>query len=189
MRPRVPLFTLLLVAANLLAYCLELEAGGQAACEAYGLIPAQFVRTGALTPMFSSLFLHDPAGLAHLAGNMVFLTLFGTLVERGLGRLGFLSLYLTAGAAGGLCHVLVDPTSTSPLVGASGAIFGVLAVAAVLQPRLLGFVVAFVGLNVWHAFMGGAGDVSFGCHIGGFCVGVLVAMVLRAAGNEALEAA
>jgi membrane associated rhomboid family serine protease len=59
----------------------------------------------------------------------------------------------------------------------------------VIRPRLLGFAVAFAGVEIWHALAGGGGNVSFGCHIGGFAAGALVAMMLRVAGNEALEAA
>lgn len=186
---RTPIVTALLVAANLGAYLLELASGGQAACERFGLIPAQFVHEGGLTPLVSSLFLHDPSGLVHLGGNMAFLAVCGALVEGALGGPLLLALYLTAGAAGGLMHVLVNPAATDPLVGASGAIFGILAVAGALRPRLLGFVVAFVGLNVWHAFVGAEGSVSFGAHIGGFCAGFLVVVLLRAAGSEALETA
>ncbi len=189
MKPRAPLFTALLIAANFLAYGLELEAGGQTACEAYGLVPTRFVRSGELGPIFSSLFLHVPGDITHIGGNMLFLAVFGVLVERALGHLRFLGLYLAAGVLGALMHVLVSPTAAEPLVGASGAIFGVLAVAAVLRPRLLGFVVCFVGLNVWHAFFGGAGNVSFGCHIGGFCAGFFVALIMRATDSEALETA
>lgn len=189
MKPRAPLVTLVLVALNLVAYLLELAAGGQASCDAYGLIPARFMRSGDLGPLVTSTFLHDPSNLFHLAGNMAFLAVFGTLVERGLGRLGFLALYLVAGVCGGLTHVLVAPGATDPLVGASGAIFGVLAVAAVLRPRLLGFAVAFAGIEVWHAFFGPSGNVSFGCHLGGFFAGAVVALLLRAVGSEALEAA
>jgi len=188
MRPRAPLFTLLLVAANLVAYSLELGAGGLSACETYGLVPKALMSTGILSPLLTSLFLHDPGALTHIAGNMVFLALFGTLVEGRLGHLRFLALYLAAGVFGGLMHVLVAPGSTDPLVGASGAIFGVLAVAGALYPRLLGFVAAFAGLNIWNAFTGGSGNVSFGCHIGGFIVGFLVVVLLRATDSEALEA-
>lgn len=185
----MPLVTVLLVIANLLAYRLELASGGFSACEAYGLIPAQFIHGGALSPLVSSLFLHDPGAVAHIAGNMIFLALFGALVEGALGAPLFLALYLVAGAVGGLTHVLVDPTATDPLVGASGAIFGVLAVAGALYPRLLGFVVAFAGLNVWHAFMGDAESVSFGTHLGGFFAGFIVVVCLRAARSEILEPA
>src|SRR5512143_208355 len=169
-----PLVTLLLVAANVFAYSLELGAGGQRVCDAYGLVPARFVHEGALAPLVSSMFLHDPASLIHLGGNMAFLALFGVIVEQALGSLSFAGLYLLAGVAGGLFHVFVGPSSNVPLVGASGAIFGVIAVAAVVRPRLLGFAAAFVGLNVWNAFTGGDGDVSFGCHIGGFAGGFLI---------------
>jgi len=185
----MPLVTLFLVAANILAYGLELASGGRSFCEAYGLIPAHFMKSGAVAPLFSSLFLHDPAGLSHLAGNMVALAVFGVVVERALGGFRFLGLYLAAGVLGGLMHVLTASGATDPLVGASGAIFGVLAVAGVLRPRLMGFVAAFVGLNIWNAFTGGGGDVSFGCHIGGFCAGFLVVLLLKACDSEVLEAA
>lgn len=184
---RFPLVTLILVGLNFLAYRLELAAGGMPACEAYGLIPAQIAQDPAR--VLTSLFLHDPASWGHLGGNMAFLLVFGALVEGALGGLGFLALYGLAGAAGGLLHVLCTPTATIPLVGASGAVFGVIAVAAVIRPRLLGFAVAFAGVEIWHALAGGGGNVSFGCHIGGFAAGALVAMMLRVAGNEALEAA
>jgi membrane associated rhomboid family serine protease len=185
----MPLVTVLLVLANVLAYRLELASGGQSFCEAFGLVPAHFVHSGNLAPLFSSLFLHDPSSLFHIAGNMAFLALFGALVERALGSCRFLALYLLAGVVGGLTHAFVSPTSVDPLVGASGAIFGVLAVAGALYPRLLGFVVAFMGINLFHAFFGGGGNVSFGCHIGGFVAGFLVVLVLRVTDSEALEAA
>jgi membrane associated rhomboid family serine protease len=189
MKPRAPLFTIVLVTLNLAAYLLELATGGQAACNAYGLIPAHFAHSGAVWPLLSSMFLHDPSSLLHLGGNMVFLAFFGALVEREIGHLRFLGLYLLAGVLGSLMHVLVNPAATDPLVGASGAIFGVLAVAGALRPRLLGFVVAFVGINIWHAFFGGGGDVSFGCHIGGFCAGFLLVAIMRVTGDEAFEIA
>lgn len=179
--------TLILVALNFVAYLFELASGGQGACEAYGLVPARFVLSGDFSSVLSSMFFHDPSTLVHLLGNMAFLALFGTLVERELGHVRFLGLYLVAGVLGGLMHVLVDPRSTTPLVGASGAIFGVLAVAGALRPRLLGFVAAFAGIQVWHAFTGGAENVSFACHIGGFVAGVIVVAMMRATGSEALE--
>ena len=81
----------------------------------------------------------------------------------------------------------MDPSATEPLVGASGAIFGLVAVAAALRPPLLGFAVAFGAVEVFHAFTGGAGTASFGCHIGGLCAGVLFAALWRDEG--ALETA
>jgi membrane associated rhomboid family serine protease len=185
----MPIVTVLLVAANLLAYRLELASGGQSFCEAFGLVPAHFVHGGNLAPLVSSLFLHDPSSLFHIAGNMAFLALFGALVERALGSCRFLALYLLCGVAGALLHVYVNPASTDPLVGASGAIFGLIAVSAALYPRLIGFAFCFAAINVWHAFFGGGGTVSFGCHLGGFAFGVLVALALRVTDSEILETA
>jgi membrane associated rhomboid family serine protease len=186
---RLPLVTVALILANLMAYTLELADGGLAFCEVHGLVPARFMRTGDLEPLLSSMFLHDPATLWHLGGNMVFLAVFGRLVEGSLGHLRFLVLYLAAGVGGALTHVLVDPTATDPLVGASGAIFGILGVAAVIRPRLLGFVACFFAMNLWDAFTGTGGNVSFGDHIGGFCVGAAFVLAARASQSECLEAA
>jgi membrane associated rhomboid family serine protease len=72
-------------------------------------------------------------------------------------------------------------------VGASGAVFGLVALAGVLRPRLLGFAVALGAVEVFHAFTGGIGNVSFACHIGGFTAGALFAALWRDEG--ALEAA
>jgi membrane associated rhomboid family serine protease len=185
----MPLVTLALVLANILAYLLELGAGGQAACERFGLIPAHFMSTGEISPLVSSMFLHDPSSLLHLGGNMAFLALFGAIVEGTLGGLPLLAVYLLAGIAGGLLHIEVNPSALDPLVGASGGIFGLIAIATALRPRLLGFAVAFAGIEIWHAVMGGAGSVSFGCHLGGFFAGACVVVLLRVTGSEALEAA
>jgi membrane associated rhomboid family serine protease len=119
---------------------------------------------------------------------MAFLAVFGTLVEGSLGFLRFLTLYLVAGVAGALLHVAVDPVATIPLVGASGCVFGILAVAGVLRPHLLGFVMAFAGIEIWHAFAGGAENVSFACHLGGLGAGALFAALWRE-DNNALEIA
>jgi len=178
-------FTALLALALIAAYGLELALGGMPICEAYGLVPAR----PSLESALSAMFLHDPEGVFHVGGNVVFLVVFGGIVERALGSFRFLGLYLAAGLAGAAFHCLVAPSSTDPLVGASGALFGLLAVAAVIRPRLAGFAVAFVGLNIWYAFMGGAGDVSFGCHIGGFFAGFVVVAYMWATRSEALEVA
>jgi membrane associated rhomboid family serine protease len=175
--------TALLVALNLLAFGFELAYGIEPTCYAYGLIPAHFTASGLL----GGLFLH--ASWIHLGGNMACLAFAGTVVERTIGGLRFLALYLAAGVLGGLLHVQVDPTALEPMVGASGAICGVLAVMGALRPRLLGFVVGFVLVNVWYALAGGGGggEVSFGTHIGGFAVGVLAVAGMRV--TSELEAA
>jgi len=186
----IPLVTIFLIAANFLAFQLELASGGMLACQEHGLVPARFLSSGDWTPVFGSLFLHDPSGLDHLGMNMLVLGLFGIVVERSVGHLRFLALYLAAGVLGALLHVLVDPSATQPLVGASGAIFGVVAVGGILRPRLLGFVVALGSIQVWHAFAGDGGDASFGAHIGGLVVGALCGAIWRGIDDDdALETA
>jgi len=175
MKPRTfPLVTGALVAANLAVYAAELAGDGQALCQADGLVPAHF-EPGAI---FTAMFLHDPSGLAHIGGNMVFLAIFGTIVERAFGHVRFAALYLAAGIVGALTHVLVHPAATDAMVGASGAIFGVLAVGAALRSRLLPFVAVFFACQLWGVFAG-ASDVAFGAHIGGFVVGVFVAALAQ----------
>lgn len=178
-----PFATLALAGGLLAGYTLELAHGGARACQTYGFVPARASFETAL----SSLFLHDPSSVLHLGGNLVFLVVFGVIVEGALGSLALLALFAAAGLGGAGVHLLVDPSSTTPLVGASGAIFGVLAVAGILRPRLLGFVLAFAGINILWAFWGGAGDVSFGCHIGGFLVGAIAVGAIRVFDAEALE--
>jgi len=184
MRP--PIATIALILANTAVFSLERAQGGLDACYAHGLIPAKFLATGDAAPIVSSLFLHDPGTVFHLGCNMAFLALFGAVVEREIGALRLVCLFLAAGVLGGLLHVAVSPSAVEPLVGASGAVFGVMAVAGVLRPRLLGFVLAFGAVEVFHAFTGGVGNVSFGCHIGGLVAGALFAALWR---DDALEAA
>jgi membrane associated rhomboid family serine protease len=185
MKRPAPYATAALVALILYGYGLEMAAGGLPPCDAYGLVPAHWT-PGSLV---WSLFLHDPDHWSHVAGNVVCLAYAGRVVERAIGHLALLALYLTAGVAGGLLHVLVDPRSLEPMVGASGAVCGVLAVAGALRPRLLPFVVGFALANVWYALVGGGEGVSFGTHLGGFAVGVLAVAAIKASGSTAMEAA
>jgi membrane associated rhomboid family serine protease len=174
-RKNAPL-TALLAATLVGVYGLELALGGSSVCAAYGFEPAH----PTLGTAVSSMFLHDPDHLLHLGGNLVFLVVFGTVVEKALGSARFLILYLAAGLGGCALHAFVNYGSTTPLVGASGALFGLLALVGTLRSRFLGFVLAFVGVEIWHAFSGAAGSVSFSCHIGGFVVGAFAAMLLQA---------
>lgn len=177
--------TALLVVALVAVFGLELVGGREAFCYTYGFVPAH----AGLETAFFSLWLHDPDSLFHLGGNLVFLVIFGSIVEKSLGSFRFAALYVAAGLGGCAMHWLVAPGSGVPLVGASGCLFGLLAVAGVLRPRLLGFVAAYVGITIWEAFSGGSGNVSFGCHLGGFFAGFVVVMVLWVTNSEALEVA
>lgn len=180
----LPLLTICLIALNLAVYALELTGNGLEFCRTYGSVPSHWNLGSAV----SSLFLHDPTTWSHIGLNMVFLAIFGTLVEGALGHLGFLALYLLAGVAGAFLHAQVA-SGTDPLVGASAAIFGLMAVAGVANRRLLGFALAFAGMETFLAVSGGPATVSHAAHIGGFAAGVAVAGLLRVVGSEALEAA
>jgi membrane associated rhomboid family serine protease len=180
--PALPVATLGPAAVIQGVYGLELAGDGQAVCDAYGLVPARPSLVTALT----SMWLHDPSTFWHAGGNLATLVLVGSRVERAIGSTRFAAIYFVGGLAGAALHLVVDPTSTVPLVGASGALFAVLAVAAVVfGPGMLAFTVVLALTNIVHAF-GAAGPpgVSFGTHLGGFAFGVLVVALARLRGVD-----
>jgi len=149
--------------------------------------------------LVTSMFLHGD--LLHLFGNMVFLLVFGRRVENQFERLNFLAFYLTAGITACLAHMLMEPNSFAPLIGASGAISGVLGafficnprarITLVLEPVLIYFLrrltirlPAWVFLAIWSFLqisMGlkpQASNVAFWAHIGGFLAGAIIAVVV-----------
>jgi len=138
-----------------------------------------------------SMFLHG--GWFHVLGNMWFLWIFGDNVERDFGRIGYPLLYLVAGVAATLGFVALHPDETTPLIGASGAVAGVLGAYSVLYPGSLVLSVAFftivpipaiLFLGLWFVgqfFVGDVG-VAWEAHVVGFLVGMAAAFVLRATG-------
>jgi membrane associated rhomboid family serine protease len=140
-----------------------------------------------------SIFLHG--SWLHVLGNMLFLWVFGNNVEDRLGHAGFLIFYLFVGVVATLGHVAADPSATVPVVGASGAIAGVMGAYLVFWPRArihsLVFVVllplpAALVLGLWFVLQFGTdanSNVAWVAHVTGFAAGVLVALVLRAAGG------
>jgi membrane associated rhomboid family serine protease len=178
--------------------------------EQWGAVPSHIsaaVRTGdlgsqAIVGIFTSMFLHG--GWLHLFGNLLFLWIFGNNVEDRLGSAAFALFYVAGGVAAALAQVVIDPTSDAPLVGASGAIAAALGAYIVLFPGarilslvFLGFfyqlleVPAVIVLGYWFvlqlvsgvASLGAetaGGGVAFFAHIGGFVMGVVVGLVLRA---------
>ncbi|HEV8545810.1 MAG TPA: rhomboid family intramembrane serine protease [Candidatus Limnocylindrales bacterium] len=216
---RTPVVTIAIIVACIAAFAYRLGVesnGGDAEVEAFfrqfGLVPAQLINAldagrflGEETlAVFTSMFLH--ADIYHIAGNMIFLWIFGNNIEDRLGRLPFLLFYLGGGVAAALAQVLIDPTSTAPMVGASGAIAAVLGAYVVLYPRArilaLVFLVFFyqlievpaiivLGLFFVLNLIDGLnslgqppaqGGVAFFAHIGGFIAGVVVGLVVRARG-------
>jgi membrane associated rhomboid family serine protease len=143
-----------------------------------------------------SMFLHG--SLLHIAGNMLFLWVFGNNVEDTMGRVGFVLFYLVGGAIGTVAHVALNAASTVPVVGASGAIAAVMGAYLVLFPGarvktliflLIAFLVelrAAVLLVFWFVlqfFTDPNEGVAWAAHVGGFVFGVLAGLALRAAGK------
>jgi len=144
--------------------------------------------------LLSSIFLHG--GAMHLGGNMLFLWIFGDNIELKFGRIKYLAIYLIWGISAGLIHILGDPSSVTPAVGASGAISGVLGAYLVIFPRakiqtamMMGFFMRMIHIqarwflpfwlvfqNLLPFFIGGfgvaGGGVAYLAHIGGFVVGL-----------------
>jgi membrane associated rhomboid family serine protease len=151
--------------------------------------------------LISSMFMHG--GWLHLAGNMLFLWIFGDNVEHAMGHIPFLIFYLVAGVVATMAHVLFQPDSLIPLVGASGAISAVLGAYLVMFPRnrvlvflfrFLVWVPAIVAIGMWAVFQFIAGigqiaateqtaGVAYLAHIGGFVAGVVVGIAMRALGR------
>jgi membrane associated rhomboid family serine protease len=148
--------------------------------------------------LLTSMFMHG--GIAHLAGNMWFLWIFGDNIEHDLGRLGYLAFYLACGILAALAHVLLNtsgPSALIPSLGASGAISGVMGAYLVLHPHrrvivlLFQFVTAVPGIvavGIWFVFqvISGLGmlggeqtGVAYGAHIGGFIAGAILALPFK----------
>ncbi len=138
--------------------------------------------------VLTSMFLHG--GVGHVLFNMWFLWIFGNNVEEAYGPLGYIIVYLLGGIAATFAFVVLNPGSTVPLVGASGAIAAILGAYAVLYPRhavisLVGWwvipVPAILFLGVWFAGQFGLGgtNVAWEAHVGGFLFGLIVTLFLR----------
>jgi membrane associated rhomboid family serine protease len=218
-----PVITMVLIALNVAAWILVQGMGAEpylsrSVCE-LGLIPGEFLgrlpegtsfpmsreltcvitdRGHAFTPL-TSMFLHG--GWLHLIGNMWFLWLFGNNVEDSMGRARYLIFYLLSGLAAAATQTFMNPSSAIPMVGASGAISGVMGAYIVLYPRVrvhmlifLGFFItraavpAYLMLGYWFLLqiLGGlpslgdeTGGVAFWAHAGGFVTGALLIQLFK----------
>lgn len=202
-----PFVTVGLIAANMavFAYMLMLDAAAiEGFFGAYALVPAHVFGEdaigipGMLVPPFSSMFMHG--GLLHIGGNMLYLWIFGDNVEDSLGHVKFLAFYMLCGLAAAAAHGIMNPGSTAPMVGASGAVAGVLSAYMVLYPRarVLTFfffvffwqfvrVPAVLVIGAWIVIqmasglseVGGPGSgVAWFAHIGGFIAGLALLKLL-----------
>ncbi|MBT9244960.1 rhomboid family intramembrane serine protease [Gemmobacter fulvus] len=162
----------------------------------YGLVPAELTQSGAWGGVLTSMFLHG--GWMHLFGNMLFLWIFGDNLEDLMGHLGFLAFYVLSGIGAALLQVAMDPVSMIPMVGASGAIAGVMGGYLLLFPRakvdvLFIFIIffrifaipAWIVLGLWFGIqiLGGLntptdmGGVAYWAHAGGFVSGLAMALI------------
>lgn len=158
----------------------------------WAMIPAQIANGNDYYTLITSMFLH--AGWMHLGGNMLFLWIFGDNLEEELGHSGFAFFYLLCGVLAGVAHLIADPGSNVPTVGASGAIAGVMGGYLLLFPKakvdvVIIFIIffkvfpvpAWLMLGVWFALQlvsgvgsgAEAGGVAYWAHAGGFIVGFL----------------
>lgn len=200
---KFPLITLLIIGANVVVFLIELTAfDPEAFIESYALIPAKvdFGNYFSFTPFITSQFLH--AGFVHIIGNMWFLKIFGDNVEEKFGSFPFLIIYLLSGIVGGLAQYIFSPNSQIPMLGASGAVAGVLGAYLVFFPRhtietlvLMGFFTRIISvpasfmLVYWfliQLFSGVGsiaaaqiGGVAWWAHVGGFAAGWLIARVTQ----------
>lgn len=199
-----PVVNYVLLVANIVAFVwqyLIMAAGGEAwVVPGYGLVATRLLNDpfGEAFTLLTSMFMHG--GFGHLIGNMLYLYIFGDNVEDAMGHARYLAFYVLCGVAAGLVQVAIGPHSTIPMVGASGAIAGVLGGYMVLYPRapitvlnpvpllwlFFGFFIvlpAWLVIGAWFAWnvlsgvsslgLEEAGGVAFFAHVGGFVAGML----------------
>lgn len=196
---RTPYVTYALLAANILIFLsywpLQTNNISElgAFFDAWAMKPAEITRGEDLHTLVTSMFLHG--GWMHLAGNMLFLYIFGDNLEDQLGHVPFLLFYVVCGVLADVGQIVADPTSMVPNVGASGAIAGVMGGYLLLFPKakvdiIIIFIVffkiipipAWIMLGLWMAFQvfGGitadvsGGGVAYWAHAGGFIVGLIL---------------
>jgi membrane associated rhomboid family serine protease len=208
---KFPLITIILIIANVIIFFLELTVADPIAfIENYALIPSRvsIADLYSWTPFVTSQFLH--AGFLHILSNMWFLRVFGDNVEERFGHLFFLFVYLTSGIFGGVLQYLFSPGSDIPMIGASGAVAGVLGAYLVFFPHHkvktlipLGFF--WTTMNISASFMlvywfviqlfsglgsiadTQTGGIAFWAHVGGFVTGYVIAKTHKGLRRDKVE--
>jgi membrane associated rhomboid family serine protease len=200
-----PIVVVSLILTNVLVYLYEMgmpQDQMEPFFRTYGLVAREFAFAAGLkdrvVPVVTSMFLHG--GFLHLLGNMWFLWVFGDNVEDRIGHGRFLLLYFVSGVCAALLQVAINPYDATPIVGASGAIAGVLGAYLVMFPHasVLTIVPVFIFLTfvnipastfliLWFAmqflygmgsFMAKAGSIAWWAHVGGFATGVVLAFLI-----------
>lgn len=202
---RFPAITIGLIAANVAVFLYQyllVPESTRRIIFLYGLIPREITTGVPLVPhpfpvqvtLFTSMFVHG--GFFHVAGNMLYLWIFGNNVEDAMGRARFILFYLLSGLAAAFTQVMAGPNSSIPMVGASGAVSGILGAYLLLYPHarvltlitlgwfwrlveipaliVLGFWIVVQVLNGLWTFSFQGGGVAWFAHIGGFAAGMLL---------------
>jgi membrane associated rhomboid family serine protease len=201
-----PYVTLFIIALNIFVFTYQLTLGVRGtesfiyrtAAIPYEITNLIDIRPRSVVPppltLFTAMFVHG--GVLHLAGNMLFLWIFGDNIEDVLGHFKFILFYLGSGVVASMAHIFIEPSSTLPMIGASGAIAGVLGAYFLLFPRAqvltLVFLVFFINivripavifLGLWFLFQilssGSGGGIAWYAHIGGFVAGAAIVLILR----------
>jgi membrane associated rhomboid family serine protease len=203
-RRTTPIVTWSLIAINVIVFLYQLLLSDQQLWRFitdYGVIPQEISSGEAYLSLVTSMFLHG--GWLHIIGNMLFLWVFGDNIEDIMGHVRYLLFYLLAGLAAGLAQVFTNPESTIPLIGASGAVSGLLAAYLVCFPHgriltlvTLGFFIttfmlpAWMMIGYWIVLQVIQGTMSLGidadtggvawfAHIGGFVAGLVLVFLFR----------
>lgn len=206
-----PIVTIAIILACTIVFIYQVtlpDKPGEALVFQYGAIPAVIFHQAALPPdilsipatwtLFTSMFLHG--GWMHLLGNMLYLWIFGNNIEEAMGHLKFVFFYILCGILAALSHAVTDPSSQIPMIGASGAISGILGAYLLLYPRArvlvlipppfygTTYVPAVVVLGFWffgQLYSGGlslgsqGGGIAFFAHIGGFVAGMALIGIFK----------
>ena len=204
--PVKPVVTWLLILSNVLIFLVEVsgsDAETEAIINAFGITPAALLDPTTPPPLYTLvtyMFLH--ANMGHIFGNMIFLWVFGDDVEEVLGRGRFLLFYLLCGIGGALVFVASDPGFEGPLIGASGAISGVVIAYAMWRPcarvtvlvsviplRIAAFWVIglFVVTQLVNLESAGKSDVAYWAHLGGMITGAILFPLLKRRGYQLFE--
>jgi membrane associated rhomboid family serine protease len=204
--PVKPIVNWLLIAANIVVFVIEVAVSDdatQAMVNGFGVTPVRLVGgfgVGPLLTLFTYMFLH--ANLMHILGNMVFLWVFGDDIEEALGRVRYLLFYVACGVVGGVVFVASDPSFDGPLIGASGAISGVVIAYVMFRPcakitvlfsiiplriRAYWVVGAFVITQILSLESAGKSDVAYWCHLGGMAAGAVLFPLMRLPGVRLFE--
>lgn len=214
--------TVSLIVVNVLVFILEVSGLGDASIASFAVTPRNLLASilpvgeasGTLVPeggysyplavqttLLTYMFFH--ADIFHLVGNMLFLWVFGDNVEDAMGHAKFLLFYIACGVMAGLLHTLMQPDSDVPLIGASGAVAGVISAYLMLHPRVNVWVLAFkviplritagLALGVWVAMqvamllMPDGSPVAWWAHIGGLITGAVLIVFMRRPGVQLFD--